>query len=159
MRCLPGGLVNTHFSSQSTCEMPVPTGQMNLSSMTAHLLRTGCRITVICSPDTSRTQFRATRRCEAVELSVDSVGIAMVCRPRCKPRKSSASPATLKSVRSESTNSTMPAGQVCCSSPKSGVITSPAKRAGLILTMITRRSTLTTWKVSCGRSKHCGTRA
>ena len=85
------------------------TGQMNLSSMTAHLLRMGCRITVICSPDTSRTQFRY-RRCEAVELSVDSVGIVKVWS--VAGRKSSASPATLKSARSESTNSMMLAVQV-----------------------------------------------
>ena len=47
----------------------------------------------------------------------------------------------------------------CCATPRTGSGTSPARPAGSTSTTTTRRSTWTTWRASCGRSRRCTTRA
>ena len=66
----------------------------------------------------------------AAASSAASAGTATACRPRWRPRRSSASPGTRRSPSSASTSSTTPAARACCGTPTSGSATSPARPAG-----------------------------
>ena len=69
------------------------TATTSTSSTTARRSPTACRTTATCSPATSRTWCRATRRCAGAGSSAASAGTATACPPRSRPRSSSASPA------------------------------------------------------------------
>ena len=73
------------------------TAPTSTCSTTARRSPTACRTTATCSPGSSRTPCRATARCAASASSAASAGTATACRPRWRPRRSSASPAARRS--------------------------------------------------------------
>ena len=76
------------------------------------------RTTATCSPGTSRTWCRATRRCAATGWSAASAGTATVCRPRWRRRRSSACRPSRRSSIRRRPRSTRPAARRCCATPE-----------------------------------------
>ena len=134
------------------------TATTSSSSTTARRSPTACRTTATCSPATSRTSSPATRRCAAAGSSAASAGTATACPPRSRPRSSSGithkspdrGPRRRRQFNDACRTSVLRYTQGL------GASTSPARPAGSTSTTTTRRSTSTTWRASCGRSRPLG---
>ena len=81
------------------------------SSTTGRPSPTGSPTTATSSPASSRTPSPATRPCGAGGSSAASAGTATACRPRWRPRRSSACRAGARSSSTASTASTTTAGR------------------------------------------------
>ena len=156
-----------HWAADKTFEASVDqragrrrTAATSTSSTTARRSPTACRTTATCSPATSRTSCRATRPCAAGGSSAASAGTRHGLPAEVEAEKQLGITTKARDPRAgrRQVQRGLPRRR-CCATPRTGSATSPARPAGSTSPTTTRRSTWTTWRASCGRSRPCTTRA
>ena len=125
---------------------PARTAPTSSSSTTGRRSPTGCRTTATCSPATSRTSSRATRRCAGrrVERRFGWDCHGLPAEVEAEKQLGITHKAEIVGDGRREVQRRLPRPR-CCATPRSGSATSPGRPAGSTSTTTTRPSTWTTW--------------